>query len=318
MTKLCTRPLRFTGTVSDDPIKDYLRLIGRTPLLTAAQEVELGERIEAGEQAALRLGDAGAAADLDVRERRELRRRIADGERARDRMVEANLRLVVSIAKRYPTPTGISLLDLVQEGTLGMMRAVEKFDHRRGLKFSTYATWWIKQSIGRALADQSRTIRIPVHVVEVLNRLNRAQRALAQQLGRAATVVELAAELELSAGKVRELLDLAREPLSLHTPVGDDATEFGALIADTGPDPSESVAASALRDQLDRALDGLTEREAAVIALRFGLGGAEPKTLDEVGKTYGVSRERARQIEAKGMTKLRQPARAKALEGLLG
>ncbi|UAK32871.1 sigma-70 family RNA polymerase sigma factor [Nocardia asteroides] len=315
MTELCTRPTRFPGAVSADPIKDYLRLIGRTPLLTAAQEFELGERIEAGEQAAARLA---AGTEVDALERGRLRRRIADGERARAHMVEANLRLVVSIAKRYPTPTGMSLLDLVQEGTLGMMRAVEKFDHRRGLKFSTYATWWIKQSIGRALADQSRTIRIPVHVVEVLNRLNRTQRALAQRLGRAGTVAELAAELELPAGKVRELLDLAREPLSLHTPIGDDATEFGELIADTAPDPSDSVAASALRAQLDRALGTLTAREAEVLASRYGLAGAEPKTLEEVGKTYGVSRERARQIEAKGLAKLRQPARLEALEGLLG
>ncbi|MBF6168095.1 sigma-70 family RNA polymerase sigma factor [Streptomyces gardneri] len=315
MTELCTRPTRFPGAVSADPIKDYLRLIGRTPLLTAAQEFELGERIEAGEQAAARLA---AGTEVDALERGRLRRRIADGERARAHMVEANLRLVVSIAKRYPTPTGMSLLDLVQEGTLGMMRAVEKFDHRRGLKFSTYATWWIKQSIGRALADQSRTIRIPVHVVEMLNRLNRTQRALAQRLGRAGTVAELAAELELPAGKVRELLDLAREPLSLHTPIGDDATEFGELIADTAPDPSDSVAASALRAQLDRALGTLTAREAEVLASRYGLAGAEPKTLEEVGKTYGVSRERARQIEAKGLAKLRQPARLEALEGLLG
>lgn len=315
MTELCTRPTRFPGAVSADPIKDYLRLIGRTPLLTAAQEFELGERIEAGEQAAARLA---AGTEVDALERGRLRRRIADGERARAHMVEANLRLVVSIAKRYPTPTGMSLLDLVQEGTLGMMRAVEKFDHRRGLKFSTYATWWIKQSIGRALADQSRTIRIPVHVVEMLNRLNRTQRALAQRLGRAGTVAELAAELELPAGKVRELLDLAREPLSLHTPIGDDATEFGELIADTAPDPSDSVAASALRGQLDRALGTLTAREAEVLASRYGLAGAEPKTLEEVGKTYGVSRERARQIEAKGLAKLRQPARLEALEGLLG
>ncbi|MBF6206874.1 MULTISPECIES: sigma-70 family RNA polymerase sigma factor [Nocardia] len=315
MTELCTRPTRFPGAVSADPIKDYLRLIGRTPLLTAAQEFELGERIEAGEQAAARLA---AGTEVDALERGRLRRRIADGERARAHMVEANLRLVVSIAKRYPTPTGMSLLDLVQEGTLGMMRAVEKFDHRRGLKFSTYATWWIKQSIGRALADQSRTIRIPVHVVEMLNRLNRTQRALAQRLGRAGTVAELAAELELPAGKVRDLLDLAREPLSLHTPIGDDATEFGELIADTAPDPSDSVAASALRAQLDRALGTLTAREAEVLASRYGLAGAEPKTLEEVGKTYGVSRERARQIEAKGLAKLRQPARLEALEGLLG
>ncbi|MEV6325145.1 sigma-70 family RNA polymerase sigma factor [Nocardia sp. NPDC051787] len=317
MTQLCTRPPRFAGSVSEDSIKDYLRLIGRTALLTAAQEFELGERIEAGECAARRLENSGDPVELDARERRELRRRIADGRRAKDHMVEANLRLVVSIAKRYPTPAGMSLLDLIQEGTLGMMRAVEKFDHRRGLKFSTYATWWIKQSIGRALADQGRTIRIPVHVVDVLNRLSRAQRAFAQQQGRAATVAELAAELELSQEKVRELLDVGREPLSLHTPVG-DATEFGELIADTAPDPSDAVAESALRGQLDKVLGSLTEREAEVIALRFGLRGAEPRTLDEVGKTYGVSRERARQIEAKGMAKLRQPARAKALDGLLG
>ncbi|WP_454199360.1 sigma-70 family RNA polymerase sigma factor [Nocardia sp. Marseille-Q1738] len=318
MTQLCTHSTRFTGTVSEDSIKDYLRLIGRTALLTAAQEFELGERIEAGECAARRLENSGDPAKLDARERRELRRRIADGRRAKDHMVEANLRLVVSIAKRYPTPAGMSLLDLIQEGTLGMMRAVEKFDHRRGLKFSTYATWWIKQSIGRALADQGRTIRIPVHVVEVLNRVNRAQRALAQQQGRAATVAELAAELELSEDKVRELLDLGRDPLSLHTPVGEGATEFGELIADTAPDPSDAVAESALRGQLDKVLGSLTVREAEVIALRFGLRGGEPRTLDEVGKTYGVSRERARQIEAKGMAKLRQPARAKALDGMLG
>ncbi|MGW4329924.1 sigma-70 family RNA polymerase sigma factor [Nocardia sp. NPDC004573] len=316
MTELCTRPARFTGAVSTDPIKDYLRLIGGTPLLTAAQEFELGERIEAGEQAAARLAAAGPA--VDPLERGRLRRCVADGARARTQMVEANLRLVVSIAKRYPTPIGMSLLDLVQEGTLGMMRAVEKFDHRRGLKFSTYATWWIKQSIGRALADQSRTIRIPVHVVEVLNRLNRTQRALAQRLGRTATVAELAAELELPAGKVRELLDLAREPLSLHTPIGDDVTEVGELIADTAPDPSDSVAASAVRGQLDRMLGTLPAKEAEVLASRYGLGGAEPKTLEEVGRTYGVSRERVRQIEAKGLARLRQPARIKALEGLLG
>ncbi|MBF6299220.1 sigma-70 family RNA polymerase sigma factor [Nocardia amamiensis] len=318
MTQLCTHPTRFTGSVSEDPIKDYLRLIGRTTLLTAAQEFELGERIEAGECAARRLGNSGEAAGLDARERRELRRRISDGQRAKNRMIEANLRLVVSIAKRYPTPAGMSLLDLVQEGTLGMMRAVEKFDHRRGLKFSTYATWWIKQSIGRALADQGRTIRIPVHVVDVLNRVNRAQRALAQRSARPATVTELAAELELSEEKVRELLDLGREPLSLQTPVGEDATEFGELIADTAPDPSDAVAETALRGQLDKVLGSLTVREAEVIALRFGLRDGEPRTLDEVGKTYGFSRERARQIEAKGMAKLRQPGRAKALEGLLG
>ncbi|GAA5070436.1 sigma-70 family RNA polymerase sigma factor [Nocardia iowensis] len=315
MTQFCTaRPVRLSGTVSEDPVKDYLRLIGRTPLLTAAQEVELAERIEAGALAARRLA---AETDLALTERRALRRRVADGQRAKDHMVEANLRLVVSIAKRYPTPVGMSLLDLVQEGTVGMMRAIEKFDHHRGLKFSTYATWWIKQGIGRALADQSRTIRIPVHVVEVLNRVIRTQRTLTQQLGRDVTSAELAAELDMTPAKVREVLDHAREPISLHTPIGDDA-EVGELIADTAPDPSEAALATAVRGQLDKALAGLTEREAEVITLRFGLDGADPKTLDEIGKTYGVSRERARQIEAKGMTKLRQPGRSKVLEGLLG
>ncbi|PXX61487.1 RNA polymerase primary sigma factor [Nocardia tenerifensis] len=312
MTKYCAA--RLSGTVSEDPIKDYLRLIARTPLLTAAQEVELGMQIEAGALAAQQLADE---TDLDPVQRRELRRAVADGQRAKDYMVEANLRLVVSIAKRYPTPAGLSLLDLVQEGTLGMMRAVEKFDHRRGLKFSTYATWWIKQGIGRALADQGRTIRIPVHVVEVLNRLTRARRDLTQRLGREATAEELAVELDLTPDKVRELLDHAREPFSLHTPVGDDAAEFGELLADPGPDPAETALASATRGLLDRVLAGLTEREAEVIAQRFGLDGAEPKSLEEVGKAYGVSRERARQIEAKGLAKLRQPRRVKALEGLL-
>ncbi|MFG1792934.1 sigma-70 family RNA polymerase sigma factor [Nocardia sp. NPDC049149] len=310
-----THPARLAGTVSDDQVKDYLRLIGRTPLLTATQEFELGERIEAGALAAARLADD---AELGVAERRALRRQVTDGQRAKAHMVEANLRLVVSIAKRYPTPTGMSLLDLVQEGTLGMMRAVDKFDHRRGLKFSTYATWWIKQGIGRALADQGRTIRIPVHVVDVLNRVIRTQRAMAQQLGREVTPAELAAELDLTPAKVRELLDHAREPVSLHTPLGDDAAEIGELIPDTAPDPAEAVLAGTVRGQLNRVLAGLTEREARVIALRFGLDGTEPKTLDEIGKTYGVSRERARQIEAKGMAKLRQPGRAKVLEGLLG
>ncbi|WP_378737808.1 sigma-70 family RNA polymerase sigma factor [Nocardia brasiliensis] len=315
MTQFCTaRPARLAGTVSEDPVKDYLRLIGRTPLLTAAQEVELAERIEAGALAARRLADE---TDLPLAERRALRRRVADGQRAKDHMVEANLRLVVSIAKRYPTPVGMSLLDLVQEGTVGMMRAIEKFDHHRGLKFSTYATWWIKQGIGRALADQSRTIRIPVHVVEVLNRVIRTQRTLTQQLGRDVTPAELAAELDMTPAKVREVLDHAREPISLHTPIGDDA-EVGELIADTAPDPSEAALATAVRGQLAKALAGLTEREAEVITLRFGLDGADPKTLDEIGKAYGVSRERARQIEAKGMSKLRQPGRSKVLEGLLG
>ncbi|MFC9435496.1 sigma-70 family RNA polymerase sigma factor [Nocardia sp. NPDC057030] len=311
MTQLCTA--RVAGTVSDDPVRDYLRLIARTPLLTATQEVELAERIEAGVLAAEELATAAPA------DQRALRRRIADGRRAKDHMIEANLRLVVSIAKRYPTPVGISLLDLVQEGTLGMIRAVEKFDHHRGLKFSTYATWWIKQGISRALADQGRTIRIPVHVVEVLNRVTRTRRALTQRLGRDVSVAELAAELDLTPDKVREVLDHAREPISLHTPVGaDDTAEFGELLADTAPDPAETALATLTRRRLAEVLAGLSDREARVIALRFGLDGGDPKTLDEVGKAYGFSRERARQIEAKGMARLRRPGSVKALEGLLG
>jgi RNA polymerase primary sigma factor len=308
---------RNTGTAlaSVDPVKDYLKQIGRTPLLTAEQEVELGERIEAGVLAKERLeSDDGS---LTPAERRELELRISDGLLAKDQMVEANLRLVVSIAKRY-VGGGLPLLDLVQEGTIGMMRAVEKFDHHRGLKFSTYATWWIKQAVGRALADQSRTIRIPSHVVEVLNKVTRTQRKMLQDLGREATSEELAAELDITPEKVDQVLRWAREPVSLHTPFGDDGDgELGDVIEDDAPGPADAVASSMLRVHLDAALETLTEREAGVITMRFGLAGEEPKTLDEVGKVYGVTRERIRQIESKGMHKLRHPSRARALEGLL-
>ncbi|MFI0353035.1 sigma-70 family RNA polymerase sigma factor [Actinomadura sp. 9N407] len=304
-----------------DPVKDYLRRIGRTPLLTANQEVELGERIEAGTLAQARLDAEGEGEGeaLTTAERRELTRLAADGRRAKDHMVEANLRLVVSIAKRYAATGALPLLDLVQEGTIGMMRAVDKFDHRRGLKFSTYATWWIKQAVGRALADQSRTIRIPSHVVEVLNRVTRTKRTMTQELGREITPAELAAELDLTPEKVEQLLRYAREPISLHTHVGDDGGggELGDLIKDDAPDPSDTVASSLLRGQLDVALETLTEREAGVIALRYGLDDGEPKTLDEIGKRYGVTRERIRQIESKGMLKLRHPARTRALADLL-
>ncbi|WP_067701787.1 sigma-70 family RNA polymerase sigma factor [Nocardia jejuensis] len=315
-------------TISEDPIKDYLRQIGRTALLTGADEYAIGERMEAGRLAQQRLDENPDApheldateldaTELDDTERRALQRAVADGRRAKDHMVRANLRLVVSIAKHYPTPTGMSLLDLIQEGTLGLIRATEKFEHRRGLKFSTYATWWIRQSIGRALADQARTIRIPVHVVEVLNRVVRTERAMTQRLGRDVTTEEVAAELELPVAQVRDVMRHGREPISLHTPVGEDA-ELGALIADSAPDPSVTVTESALRGQIVLALGTLPEREAQVIALRYGLDGADPRTLEEVGRLFGVSRERIRQIEAKAMQKLRQPSRARVLEGMLG
>ncbi|WP_374058815.1 RNA polymerase sigma factor [Planomonospora sp. ID67723] len=316
-TALATRPARHVnGAVDADQVKDYLRQIGRTPLLTAEQEVELGERVEAGTLAQERLDTGGDA--LTPAERRELERLAADGRRARDHMVEANLRLVVSIARRYAAGGGMPLLDLVQEGTIGMMRAVEKFDHRRGLKFSTYATWWIKQAVGRALADQSRTVRLPSHVVEVLNRVTRAQRAMLQKLGREATPEELAAELDLTSEKVEQLLRHAREPISLHVRIGDDGdAELGDLIEDDASDPADTVASSLLRGQLDAVLETLTEREAGVISLRFGLDDGEAKTLEEVGRRFGVTRERIRQIEAGGMRKLRHPSRTRALADLL-
>lgn len=306
--------------LSEDAVKDYLRQIGGTALLTAADEYTLGARIEAGVLARQRLAEAASAGiEFDAAARRELQCTVADGLRAKDHMVRANLRLVVSIAKRYPTPTGISMLDLVQEGTVGLMHAVDKFDHRRGLKLSTYATWWIKQSIGRALGEQSHTIRLPAHVVEVLNRVLRTRRALSQRLGREASIEELAAEVELTVEQVRTTLGRAREPISLHTPIGEDGDggELGGLIADPAPDPSVLVTDGALRGQLDRVLATLPEREAQVIALRFGLDGTQARTLEEVGRLFGVSRARVRQIEAKAMRKLRQPTRTRALEGML-
>ncbi|MEU8900987.1 sigma-70 family RNA polymerase sigma factor [Nocardia sp. NPDC048505] len=319
MPQFCaTRRLApISGSVSEDPVKDYLRAIGRTPLLTAGEEVELAEHIQAGLQARQRLDEAG---DLDTATRRALRRTATEGERAKEHMVEANLRLVVSIAKRYPLPTGMSLLDLVQEGTFGLIRAIEKFEPERGLKLSTYATWWIRQAIGRALADQGRTIRIPVHVVEVLNKVTRAQRTLSQQLGRVATPAEIAAELELSVTQVEEVMRHGRTPISLHTPVGDeDDTELGSLIADNAPDPAELVADGQVRGRLDAVLATLSDREREVILLRYGLDRAgEPRTLEQVGTALGVSRERIRQLEAKALGKLRQPSRARTLADMLG
>ncbi|MFI6518453.1 sigma-70 family RNA polymerase sigma factor [Spirillospora sp. NPDC050679] len=298
-------------------MKDYLVQIGRTPLLTAEQEVDLAVRIEAGLFARERLDER---AGLSAEERADLAEIAADGAAAKEHMVRANLRLVVFQAKRY-AGRGLPLTDLVQEGNLGLIRAVEKFEHRRGLKFSTYAVWWIRQALSRALADQGRTIRLPAHVAEVVSRMNVRRRQLVAELGREPTTAELAAALDLAPQKVERLQRQAREPVSLHVRIGEDGDggEFGDLIEDTdAPDPADAVASSLLRGQLDRVMDReLTEREADVIALRFGLGTGEPKTLDEVGRAFGVTRERIRQIEAKGMSKLRRPGSRRALADLL-
>ncbi|MFB4293195.1 RNA polymerase sigma factor [Nonomuraea sp. ATR24] len=306
----------MTAAATTDQVKDYLKNIGRVRLLDAQQEVALGERIEAGLFAQERLDRDGDA--LSPQDRADLEWIAADGRLAKDRMIEANLRLVVSIAKRQ-TGRGLPFLDLIQEGNLGLMRAVEKFDHRLGLKFSTYATWWIKQAVGRALADQSRTIRVPVHMTELINKVARARRELFQSLGREPSDEEIAEQVELTAERVEEIRGYAREPVSLSTPLGEEGdTELGDLIEDAGAlDPTDAVGLDLLRDQLRQILDGLTEREAGVIALRFGLADGEPKTLDEIGKVYGVTRERIRQIEAKTMSKLRHPGRATALRDYL-
>ncbi|GGS66006.1 hypothetical protein GCM10010156_26220 [Planobispora rosea] len=307
-------PLITTGT---DSVKDYLKQIGTIPLLTAEQEVELARRMEAGAFARERLEAAGEG--LAAETRVELERIAEDGLRAREHMLEANLRLVVSVAKRY-TGRGLLLQDLIQEGNLGLIRTVEKFDHTLGFKFSTYATWWIKQAIGRAVADQARTIRVPVHMVELINRLTRARRELLADLGREPTAEELARALDLTPAKVAEIQGYDREPVSLHTPLGTEGDgEFGDLIEDTGAvTPDDAVAADLLRDHLRSVLDTLTEREAGVVAFRFGLDDGRPRTLDEIGKIYGVTRERIRQIEAKAMSKLRHPSRSRALRGYLG
>lgn len=303
-------------TATADPVNDYLKHIGRHRLLDAQQEVALGRRIEAGLFAQERLDAAGPA--LSPQERADLEWIAADGRLARERMIEANLRLVVSIAKRQ-IGRGLPLLDLIQEGNMGLMRAVEKFDHELGLKFSTYATWWIKQAIGRALADQSRTIRVPVHMTELINKVKRARRELFQSLGREPEDEEIALSVELTAERVKEIKGYDREPISLSLRLGDEGdTELGDLIEDAAAaDPTDVVGHAELRRQLQEILDGFTEREAGVIALRYGLAGGEPKTLDEIGRRYGVTRERIRQIEAKTMSKLRHPSRATSLRDYL-
>jgi len=298
-----------------DPVKDYLKQIGKVALLTAAEEVELAKRIEAGLFAEEKLAKSKRISDK-IRE--ELEWIVVDGRRAKNHLLEANLRLVVSLAKRY-TGRGMLFLDLIQEGNLGLIRAVEKFDYTKGFKFSTYATWWIRQAITRAMADQARTIRIPVHMVEVINKLARVQRQMLQDLGREPTPEELAVELDMTPEKVVEVQKYGREPISLHTPLGEDGdSEFGDLIEDSEAIvPADAVSFTLLQEQLHAVLDTLSERESGVVSMRFGLTDGQPKTLDEIGKVYGVTRERIRQIESKTMSKLRHPSRSQVLRDYL-
>jgi RNA polymerase primary sigma factor len=298
-----------------DPVKDYLKQIGKVPLLNAEQEVELAKRIEAGLFAEEKLAESHR---MNPDQRIDLEWIAEDGRRAKNHLLEANLRLVVSLAKRY-TGRGMLFLDLIQEGNLGLIRAVEKFDYTKGYKFSTYATWWIRQAITRAMADQARTIRIPVHMVEVINKLARVQRQMLQDLGREPTPEELAVELDMTPEKVVEVQKYGREPISLHTPLGEDGdSEFGDLIEDSEAiQPGEAVSFTLLQEQLHSVLDTLSEREAGVVSMRFGLTDGQPKTLDEIGKVYGVTRERIRQIESKTMLKLRHPSRSQVLRDYL-
>jgi RNA polymerase primary sigma factor len=300
-----------------DPVRMYLQEIGRYPLLTPQQEVELAMQMESGGRASEKLlGDD--APELPVAERVILQRAARNADRARKRLVEANLRLVVSIAKKY-VGRGLSLLDLIQEGNLGLIRAVEKFDYRKGFKFSTYATWWIRQAVTRALADQARTIRVPVHMVETINKLARAQRTLMQELGREPTITEIAQELELEPQQVTELRRIAQDPVSLETPLGEeDDSTLGDFVEDTDAEvPVEVASFKLLQEYLSLVLEGLNERERQVLIMRFGLADGKVKTLEEVGSHFQVTRERIRQIETKALAKLRQPARAKRLEGYL-
>ncbi|AZN29089.1 RNA polymerase sigma factor [Flaviflexus salsibiostraticola] len=300
-----------------DPVKDYLKQIGKVALLTAEEEVELARRIEVGLYANYILTEAPEKIKDKAYERR-LKWMVRDGQLAKNHLLEANLRLVVSLAKRY-TGRGMLFLDLIQEGNLGLVRAVEKFDYTKGFKFSTYATWWIRQAITRAMADQARTIRIPVHMVEVINKLARVQRQMLQDLGHEPTTEQLAKELDMTEEKVIEVQKYGREPISLHTPLGEDGdSEFGDLIEDSeAVVPTDRVAHILLQEQIHQVLDTLSEREAGVITMRFGINDGQPKTLDEIGKKYGVTRERIRQIESKTMSKLRHPSRSQVLRDYL-
>ncbi|MCX5378468.1 RNA polymerase sigma factor [Streptomyces sp. NBC_00091] len=312
------RPARDSGAGSGpsaDLFRQYLREIGRIPLLTAVEEVELARRVEAGLFAEEKL--AGAT-DLDSRLALDLDTLVVMGRMAKRRLIESNLRLVVSVAKRY-VGRGLTMLDLVQEGNLGLIRAVEKFDYARGYKFSTYATWWIRQAMSRALADQARTIRVPVHVVELINRVVRVQRRMLQERGYEPTAEEVAVHLELTPERVLEVLRLAQEPVSLHAPVGEeDDVALGDLIEDgDAASPMESAAFFLLREHLEAVLSTLGERERKVVQLRYGLADGRPRTLEEIGRIFGVTRERIRQIESKTLNKLRDHAFADQLRGYL-
>ncbi|MEV5713585.1 RNA polymerase sigma factor [Amycolatopsis mediterranei] len=306
-------------TASADSVRAYLKQIGKVALLNAEEEVELAKRIEAGLYAAERVRTAEEEGEkLVTQMRRDLKWIVRDGERAKNHLLEANLRLVVSLAKRY-TGRGMAFLDLIQEGNLGLIRAVEKFDYTKGYKFSTYATWWIRQAITRAMADQARTIRIPVHMVEVINKLGRIQRELLQDLGREPTPEELAKEMDISPEKVLEIQQYAREPISLDQTIGDEGdSQLGDFIEDSEAVVAvDAVSFTLLQDQLQSVLQTLSEREAGVVRLRFGLTDGQPRTLDEIGQVYGVTRERIRQIESKTMSKLRHPSRSQVLRDYL-
>lgn len=300
---------------TNDPVRMYLKEIGKVPLLTAQEEVTLAKKIELGEKAARRLESNSGLPRGKIR---KLRRQEREGMAAKRKLVEANLRLVVSIAKRY-VGRGMLFLDLIQEGNLGLIRAVEKFDYRKGYKFSTYATWWIRQAITRAIADQARTIRIPVHMVETINKLIRVQRKLLQDLGREPTVEEIGEQMDLPPQKVREILKISQEPVSLETPIGEEEdSQLGDFIEDEGAIvPADAASFSLLQEQLRDVLDSLSERERKVIELRFGLIDGHPRTLEEVGRVFGVTRERIRQIESKTLSKLRHPMRSGKLKDYL-
>ena len=300
-----------------DPVRMYLQEIGRFPLLTSQQEVELAMQMEAGLRSDDKLAAVGSE-DLPLTERVFLQRAGRQADQARKRLVEANLRLVVSIAKKY-VGRGLSLLDLIQEGNLGLIRAVEKFDYRKGFKFSTYATWWIRQAVTRALADQARTIRVPVHMVETINKLAKAQRTLMQDLNREPTIEEIALEMEMEPDRVTELRRIAQDPISLEMPLGEEEdSTLGDFVEDTDAEvPVEAASFKLLQEYLGLALEGLNERERQVLIMRFGLADGKVRTLEQVGSHFEVTRERIRQIETKALAKLRQPARAKRLEGYL-
>ena len=310
------RPAKVTAGALDlsvqpatnDPVRMYLKEIGKVRLLTAEQEVSLAKRIEAGEKSSKRLASSEKLKNASIKNLREIEE---DGMEAKRKLVEANLRLVVSIAKRY-VGRGMLFLDLIQEGNLGLIRAVEKFDYEKGYKFSTYATWWIRQAITRAIADQARTIRIPVHMVETINKLVRVQRQLLQDLGREPLPDEIADEMEFSTEKVREILKVSQEPVSLETPIGEEEdSHLSDFIEDSGATvPADAAAFKLLQEQLEEVLDDLNTREKRVIQLRFGLLDGQPRTLEEVGRVFGVTRERIRQIESKTLSKLRHPSRS--------